>query len=204
MIEGISNMATALVTSSKKIITLSADLSGLERNVGKMNNVNLLTQLLSVSGRIEAAKAGEHGAGFATVSEDIRQLVEQSADQIAGVSDGTRSIQETLKTIAGDVELIGASVRQETENAKNTTSRLVQMESDIVDMVKGVTGIQQTAEYSHKALEEVKISIDSIGQAAEQASTACEEASAAVAQQAQAMAELASAAEEIAAMADSL
>lgn len=204
MIDGIAKMSVALVDSAKNISTLFTDISNLDRSVGKLTNVNLLTHLLSISGRIESAKAGEHGAGFAVVSEDIRQLVEQSADKIVDVSDNVRSIQETLKTIASEVELTGTGVRQEVESARKTTSRLVQVEADIVDMVKGVTGIQQTAEESHKALETVKESIDTIRQAADQTSTACEEAYSAVAQQGHAMSELASTSEEIAAQADSL
>jgi len=204
VIEGVTTTATALAMSSKKISNLAVDISGLERVVGKLTTINLLTHLLSVSGRIESAKAGEHGAGFASVSEDIRQLVEQSADKIASTSDSIRSIQETLKLIAGDVELTGNSVRQEAENAKKTASRLVQTEANILDVVQVVKGIQQMAEESHKALEKVKESIDSISQAAEQASTACEEAASAVAQQSQAMAELATTSEEIAAQADTL
>lgn len=204
MITGIGQMADALVTSANKINVLFNDISKLDRAVGKLTNVNLLTHLLSVSGRIESAKAGGHGMGFATVSEDIRQLVALSAEKIIDTSDNVRAIQATLKTIAGEVELTGTGVRQEVESAKKTTTRLMQMEADIVDVVQGVTGIRQTAEDAHKSLETVKKSIDNIRQAAEQASTACEEAASAVAQQGQAMNELASTSEEIAAQADDL
>ncbi|RLB84719.1 MAG: hypothetical protein DRH24_04160 [Deltaproteobacteria bacterium] len=204
MINGIDQMGSVLVESATKVSTLFADISQLDRVVGKLTNVNLLTHLLSVSGRIESAKAGEHGAGFATVSEDIRQLVEQSGENITDISESVRTIQETLKTISGEVDQTGTGIRREAESAKKTTSRLVQMEADIVDVVQGVTGIKKMAEESHKALETVKEAIDNISQAAEQAATACEEAASAVAQQGQAMTELASTSEEIAAQADEL
>ena len=81
MIDGISGVAAGQLETARKISSLNEDLSKLERTVAKLSTGNIITHLLAISGRIESAKAGEHGTGFASVTEDIRVLVEQSSDQ---------------------------------------------------------------------------------------------------------------------------
>ena len=204
MIDGIAEMGDAYLESSAKIKSLHASISTLERAVGRLSNANILTQLLAVNGRIESARAGEHGEGFASVSEDIRELVEQSADHIAEVGERIRAVQDTLTSIAADVEAAGVKVRQESEAAKASTARLDEQEKDMADVAAKVREVLGTATQSLEATEIIKNGIDTISQSAEQAGTACQEAAAAASQQSDAMTELAGTAEEIAAQADAL
>ncbi len=204
IIGGITNMAEALAESAQKIIALKNNILGMERAGAKLTTTNLLTHLLAVTGRIESVKAGEHGVGFASVSDDIRQLVEQSSEKITDMGEKIRLVQETLNMLSSDIDVTAASVRQEVENARKTTSRLVQMETDALEVLQSAGAIEQFAQDAHRALEQIRQGVENINQAAEQSTTACQQAAAAAAQQGQAMTELASAAEEIAGQADLL
>ena len=95
-------------------------------------------------------------------------------------------------------------VNQEVENARETTSRLAQVEKDMMDVVSRIRAIQDTAGAAIAAIERIKNNIDSIARAAEEATSACQQASSAANQQGQAMENLASTAEQIAAQADAL
>ncbi len=204
MIERISAMASANMESAKKVRALDVELSALGRVMGKLSKINILTNMVAVAGRIESARAGEHGFGLATVSTDIRGLVEQSADQIAEMEEMLRLIQETVTNIATDVEQTGNTVQQEVEKSKATTADLAQVEEDMAEVVAGIKGIQLAAGDSLAAIEITKSNIDSVTQAAEQASVACQQASSTAMQQAQAMRVLANTAAEIAEQADEL
>ena len=204
MIERISTAADSNVEAAENVRALNEDISGLERTVGRLNTINVLSNMLAVSGRVESARAGEHGSGFAAVSADVRRLVDQTSDQVVDIGDKIRFIKDTVTSIAGNVEVAGIRVRQEVENAKTSTVRLVQVLDDLATVNSRINGIKGAAASALGAAEDVKKSMDSITQGAETASTACQQAAAVAKQQAQAIRALASTAEEIAAQADEL
>ncbi len=55
------------------------------------------TNLLALNAAIEAARAGEHGRGFAVVADEVRQLAEKSARATGEIADLIRGIQETVR-----------------------------------------------------------------------------------------------------------
>lgn len=204
MVERISTAADNNVEAAKNIRALNEDISGLERTLGRLNTINVLSNMLAVTGRVESARAGDVGYGFAGVSADVKSLVDQTSDQLANIGDKIKVIRETITLITGNVEVTGMKVRQEVENAKTSVASLSQVDDDLAVVVSGINDIKDAASSALAATEDMKKSMDSITQGAETASTACQQAAAVAKQQAQAIRALASSAEEIAAQADEL
>lgn len=94
------------VQSPPSIHQLVEDLSfALESAIGEIHSVNAETRVLSLNARIEAARAGRHGAAFSVVAEEIQGLSEKTS----GIADGMAS--RTREKTAELMSLIDGSVR---------------------------------------------------------------------------------------------
>jgi len=135
----------------EELAASSADImsnqSGLSHNVAEISgflvNINEIlnlikaiadeTKMLGLNAAIEAARAGDAGAGFSVVASEIRKLSDQSRDTVARIRDLTsnidRKIQETINNSehsmksteeqAAATQEVSASIQEITSMANN-------------------------------------------------------------------------------------
>ncbi|MFS0558106.1 methyl-accepting chemotaxis protein [Brevibacillus sp. 179-C9.3 HS] len=162
------------------------------------------TNLLALNAAIEAARAGEHGRGFAVVADEVRKLAEQASASAQEITQLVATIQrETSEAV-----LTMEKGSQEVTAGMGGVAQAGEAFSQIRDAVVGVTNeIQEVSTAAHTLTE----STGKVGQSMQMISTLAQSAvsltlgvSSATEEQLASMEEIHSSAESLASLADDL
>jgi methyl-accepting chemotaxis protein len=184
----------------------SLDDSGrrIEKIVDGIALVAVQTNMLAVSGSIEAARTGEAGRGFAIVSGDIRNLARDASENADRIKDVVRQIRDQITVVRRDLEQSAALAQAEAARNAMTVERLGAVEGDVHAIRQGSASILSGSETILAAVREVRLGTQQVAVVAEQAGSAAAQAATAARQQARGAEDLAAAIEEIASLADEL
>ncbi|MFJ7826399.1 methyl-accepting chemotaxis protein [Psychrobacillus sp. NPDC096623] len=162
------------------------------------------TNLLALNAAIEAARAGEHGRGFAVVADEVRKLAEQSQKAAKEVTGIVTSIQsEVTSIVAQNHEGVESVIRGvEVANETNTSlDQIMKQTNETISIIdKMVKQIEETLNFS----QEVAASFIEVTQIAENTASNTETSAAAAEQGSAAMQEINASAVELSHQADEL
>jgi methyl-accepting chemotaxis protein len=129
--DAMSNMASMIETYvsssenlSSKFELLSEQADSIGGVVSVINNLADQTNLLALNAAIEAARAGEHGRGFAVVADEVRQLAmstQNSLEQINQIIDG---ISTAVHQAGEQIELQSKNLNTLSSHSKNSQAEI--------------------------------------------------------------------------------
>jgi len=201
---GISRTLETTRRGLSLIAGLEAVSRGIEKIVDGIGMVSIQTNMLAVSGSVEAARAGDLGKGFAVVSKDIRNLARDSGDNAGRIKDTVRAIQDQIVTVRQELEQIIAAAAAENQKNALVLSNLADVQKDMEELAAGSQEILSGSDAILLTLKEGARGAEQVAAAAEEAGSAAAEASTAAKQQARGAEELAAAIEEIASLAEDI
>jgi methyl-accepting chemotaxis protein len=207
-ISGLSAGVGRALDATREGLGLIAGLEGISRSVEKIVDgigmVSIQTNMLAVSGSVEAARAGDLGKGFAVVSKDIRNLARNAGENAERIKDTVRAIQDQIAAMRKDLEQTVTAADAENQKNASVLANLVAVQKDMDELGAGNQEILTNAETILSSLKEGARGAQQIAAAAEQAGSAAAAAATAAKQQAQGAEELAAAIEEIASLAEDI
>ena len=204
LIKGVSDAAQANFDSAKMIAELERQSEEIGKIVHAVARIADQTNLLALNAAIEAARAGEHGKGFAVVADEVRNLAEMSEKSARGIQEVVNEIQGQVKVVAVDAQTAGKKGQEEVEKAKAITEALARVEGDLADMREGCKAIVTNAVTALAGAKEYLLGAQQIAKAAEESSTAVMESQKAVQEQGRAYTEMNDASNSLAQLAEKL
>jgi methyl-accepting chemotaxis protein len=189
-VQEINAIAEDVNRSSQAVSSLGKKSEQIGAIIEVINDIADQTNLLALNAAIEAARAGEHGRGFAVVADEVRKLAERTQQATEEVSRSIREIQDETR---GAVERIEAGAKRVVHGVELANSA-GQALSSIVGSGKMV---QEMVESIAAASEEQSSASEQIARNVEQISAVAVENSQGAEQAARAAAELAAQARKL-------
>ena len=150
--------------------------------VNVITDISDQTNLLALNAAIEAARAGEHGKGFAVVADEVRTLAEQSkrsADDITGlileIQKDTSKAVTSMKKGADDVALGLNVVTEAGEGFENINHSVVSMATQIMEITAVSEQMSASAEQLLASMEQILLLSQNAAANSENVAAASEE-----------------------------
>lgn len=164
--KNIINMIEEIHKSAEIEMALVEDLSHLSKEAEQIKDVLSViseiadqTNLLALNAAIEAARAGEHGRGFAVVADEVRKLAERTQHSLgqinATVSIIVQSINDVSHKMNGNAENI-QNLTQVSSNAKNEIELTVKtMGETTIAMNASLDALHKTEESTNYIINKI-------------------------------------------------
>jgi methyl-accepting chemotaxis protein len=155
----ITELANKLEDAAASVNRVSEDSGNIEKIIEVINAIAEQTNLLALNAAIEAARAGEHGRGFAVVADEVRSLASRTQDSTREIQDMIGRLQAGAGEASGEMERSRDLARVTVEKTAEAETALGRIREEVASINDMNAQIASAAEEQSSVAEEVNRNI---------------------------------------------
>lgn len=175
IVERINSIAVASQNVAEAIKRLGEQSNEIGKIINTITSIADQTNLLALNAAIEAARAGEHGRGFAVVADEVRELAEQSGSAAKDITDLIKEIQVGIGEAISAMDRGVEEVNEGVQVANNAGVALEQISTAIEKNAIVINDVADGANQANEGTQQLAAANEQIASTVQQVSGAAQE-----------------------------
>ncbi len=154
-INSMGRIQTQVGHSAKAVADLDEKQQQIGAIVQTINEIADQTNLLALNAAIEAARAGEHGRGFAVVADEVRKLAERSGE-------ATKEIEGLINSVRAGVEEAIKAMNESSAEVESGSKSSDQAKLALQEILQAVAEVERIASANTRQVEDMSVNAKTV------------------------------------------